>query len=172
MAYSIYLLLALATLPETKKPQGAAPATDPNLTQLIQPVLERIRQLVEGFQRQRLTPAEVYHFELQLQNELRELGRVVAQWTYNRLEPEPEALPKHVDFEVSRYTRLNRKTPQNVGTLFGQIRLHRVGYRPSDKSGDPTLFPLAMSMGLVHVWSTEPRRPWPSGPPACSARPA
>jgi hypothetical protein len=150
MTYSIHLLLALATLPETKKPRGAAPATDPDLTQVMQPVLERLRQLVEEFQRQRLTPAAVYRFEQQLQNQLRELGRVVAQWTYHRLEPEPEALPKHVDFEASRYTRLNRKTPQNVGTLFGQVRLHRVGYRPSDKSGDPTLFPLAMSMGLVH----------------------
>jgi hypothetical protein len=150
MTYSIHLLLALATLPETKKPQDAASGADPDLTQVMQPVLERLRQLVEEFPRQRLTPAAVYHFEQQLQNQLRELGRVVAQWTYNRLEPEAEALPKHVDFEASQYTRLNQKTPQNVGTLFGPVRLHRVGYRPSDKSGDPTLFPLAMSMGLVH----------------------
>lgn len=150
MAYSIYLLLALATLPQTKKPRGAARATDPDLTQVMQPILERLGQLVEEFQRQRLTPAAVYRFEQQLQDEVRELGRVVAQWTYNRLEPEAEALPKHVDFEASPYTRLNQKTPQNVGTLFGQVRLHRVGYRPSDKSGDPTLFPLAMSLGLVH----------------------
>lgn len=150
MTYSIYLLLALATLPQTKKPRGAEPATDPDLTPVLQPVLERVRQLVEQFRQQRLTPAAVYHFEQQLQNELRELGRIVAQWTYNRLEPEVETLPKHVDCETSQYTRLNRKTPQNVGTLFGQVRLHRAGYRPSDKSGDPTLFPLAMSMGLVH----------------------
>ena len=46
-------------------------------------------------------------------------------------------------------TRLNRKTPQNVWTLFGQIRLQRVGYRPSDKAGDATLFPLALALGLV-----------------------
>lgn len=146
MSYSTCLLLALATLPVGKK--TAAPATD--LAQLMQPVLGRLQQLVEQFLQQRLTPTEVYHFEQQLQNELRELGRIVAQWTYGHLEPEPEALPKHVDFEASRYTRLNRKTPQNVWTLFGQVRLHRVGYRPSDKSGDPTIFPLASSLGLVH----------------------
>ncbi|MDE2469531.1 MAG: hypothetical protein KGL35_12490, partial [Bradyrhizobium sp.] len=150
MTYSIYLLLALATLPQTKKPQGTAPATDPDLTQVLQPILERLGQLVEELQRQRLTPDAVYRFEQQLQDEVRELGRVVAQWTYNRLEPDVEALPKHVDCEASLYTRLNQKTPQNVGTLFGQVRLQRVGYRPSDKSGDPTIFPLAMSMGLVH----------------------
>lgn len=150
MTYSIYLLLTLATLLEKKKPRDADPAADPDLTPVWQPVLERVRQLVEEFLQQRLTPTGAYHFEQQLQRETRELARVVAQWTYNRLEPEAESLPKHVDFEASQYTRLNRKTPQNAGTLFGQVRLHRVGYRPSDKSGDPTLFPLAMSMGLVH----------------------
>jgi hypothetical protein len=48
------------------------------------------------------------------------------------------------------YTRLNQKTPQNVWTLFGQIRLWRVGYRPTDKSGEKVIFPLAMALGLVH----------------------
>ncbi len=34
--------------------------------------------------------------------------------------------------------------------MFGPIRLWRVGYRPSDKGGDPTLFPLALGLGLMH----------------------
>jgi hypothetical protein len=71
------------------------------------------------------------------------------QAVYQRFEPVVEALPKHVRFEASLYTRLNRKTPQNVWTLFGQIRLCRVGYRPSDKTGDPTVFPAALALGLI-----------------------
>jgi hypothetical protein len=46
-------------------------------------------------------------------------------------------------------TRLNRKTSQNVWTLFGQIKLWRVGYRPTDKIPEPCLFPLAMALGLI-----------------------
>ncbi len=79
------------------------------------------------------------------------MGREITQWTYNHLEPGNVAdLPKHVHFEASDYTRLNQKTPQQAWTLFGQIRLWRTGYRPTDKSGDPTIFPLAMSLGLIH----------------------
>lgn len=71
------------------------------------------------------------------------------QEVYNRAEPAVAVLPKHVHFEASQYTRLNRKTPQHVWTLFGQVRLERVGYRPTDKTGDATLFPLALALGLV-----------------------
>jgi hypothetical protein len=73
----------------------------------------------------------------------------IVQAVYQRVEPVVESLPKHVRFEAGLYTRLNRKTPQNVWTLFGQIRLCRVGYRPSDKTGDPTIFPAALALGLI-----------------------
>jgi len=89
-------------------------------------------------------------FEQQLQEALRELGRQVVQSTYNQVErADVQALAKQVRYEASLYTRLNAKTAQNAWTLFGQIRLWRVGYRPTDKDGDPTLFPLALSLGLV-----------------------
>jgi hypothetical protein len=152
MPYSMHLLLALATLPASKNVQSAngEQAEQVDLQDVITPVLEKVVQLVETFRQQRVTPAATCRFEQQLQEELRELGRVTAQWTYQQLEPAVDNLAKHVHFEASDYTRLNAKTPQNVWTLFGQIRLWRVGYRPSDKSGDATLFPLAMALGLVH----------------------
>jgi hypothetical protein len=150
MSYSTYLLLALAILPPLKNPNAAGKPAGPDLPEVMAPVLERLRQLVAQFLQQRVTPADAYRFEQQLREELRELGRAMVQWTYNRLEPEAATLPKHVRFEAGPYTRLNQKTPQNVWTLFGQIRLHRIGYRPTDKTGDATIFPLALSMGLVH----------------------
>src|SRR5207248_10428889 len=70
---------------------------------------------------------------------------------YNRLGPaDVQALPAHVRFEAGPYTRLRAKTPQNAWTLFGSIRLWRAGYRPTDKTADPTIFPLALGLGLVH----------------------
>jgi hypothetical protein len=150
MPYSTCLLLALATLPALKSRAAAAKSAGQDLPEVMAPILERLRQLVEQFLQHRLTPADAYRFEQQLQAELRELGRALAQWTYNRLEAEAAILPKHVRFEAGPYTRLNKKTPQNVWTLFGQIRLQRIGYRSTDKTGDATIFPLALSMGLVH----------------------
>jgi hypothetical protein len=152
MPYSIHLLLVLATLPSWKSEVNARKGKqdETDLQDLLAPVLERLHQRVEQFCQQRATPAETYRFEQELHEEVRELARTIAQWTYNHLEPEVDALPKHVWFEASPYTRLNEKTPQNVWTLFGQIRLWRIGYRPTNKSGDTTLFPLALCLGLVH----------------------
>jgi hypothetical protein len=152
MPYSIHLLLALATLPSNKsETHEREEQQDPvDLQDVITPLMERLCQLVEKFYQQRVTPAAACRFEEQLEEEVCELARTVTQWTYAQLEPAVGKLAKHVRFEASDYTRLNRKTPQNVWTLFGQIRLWRIGYRPTDKSGDATLFPLAMGLGLVH----------------------
>ena len=56
-----------------------------------------------------VTPAATAAFEHQFQEILREMGRVVTQWTYNHVEPAAvEALTKHVVFQGELYTRLNR----------------------------------------------------------------
>ena len=149
MSYSMYLLLAAATVGANESPVAAT--DDADCSAVLQPTLERLRQLVQHLLAQRVTPADLLGFEQQLQDAVRELARVLEQWALQRLETqEVAALPKHVWFEGSDDTRLNQKTPQNVWTPFGQIRLWRVGYRPTNKTGDPTIFPLALSLGLVH----------------------
>jgi hypothetical protein len=153
MSYSMHLLLAAATLGSTKTHAGSSltPPADTDWHAVVEPALQRLGQLVEALLQQRVTPAEMFRFEQDLHREGQELLRVTMQWACNRLEAtEVHTLAKHVRFEASRYTRLHQKTPQNVWTRFGQIRLWRVGYRPTDKSGDATLFPLALSLGLVH----------------------
>jgi hypothetical protein len=152
MPYSMHLVLTLATilLSKTDADGSDADSKASALTEVIEPALQRLRDLVEDFRRLAVSPTRTLEFERQLQETLRELGRSVVQHTYNHLEPgDVQTLAKHVQFEGCSYTRLNAKTPQNAWTLFGQIRLWRIGYRPSDKSGDPTLFPLAMALGLV-----------------------
>jgi len=154
MSYSTRLFLTLSSLLLAKPPAEGTPAggggSAPTWSDVLDPALQRLKGLVEGFLAQPVTPARAQQFEQDLQEALRELGRGVVQHTYNRLEPvDIHALPGHVHFEAGLYTRLGRKTPQNAWTLFGQIRLWRAGYRPTDKSGDPTLFPLARALGLV-----------------------
>jgi hypothetical protein len=151
MNYSMHLLLALATLPDAPTDHADAADADASaLDDVLAAALQPVRQLVEDFRRQPVSPAATQAFEEQLREALREGGRTVVQWTYNHLEPsEVQALPTHVRFEAGSYTRLTAKTPQNAWTLFGAIRLWRVGYRPSAKDGDPTLFPLALGLGLM-----------------------
>lgn len=152
MSYSMHLLLAAATLGiKTHAGCDSPPSAKGDWQAVVEPALQRLGRLVEAFLQQRVTPAELLRFEQDLHREGQELLRVTMQWTCNRLEASAvQALPKHVGFEASGYTRLNAKTPQHVWTRFGQIRLWRVGYRPTDKSGDATIFPLALSLGLVH----------------------
>ena len=150
MPYSIHLLLALATLPEVKRGQAAkSGGSAEDLAAVFAAAAERLAQVAKQFRAQPVTPASSYRFEQELDKELQELGRDITQWTYNRIEPEVASLAKHVWFEASQYTRLNQKTPQNVWTLFGQIKLQRVGYRPTDKSGGVESLSCACSCGFL-----------------------
>lgn len=147
MNYSMYLCLAVATLGQTDTvPEPAAT----ELGDALKPALQRLRQLLEQFGSQPVSPQSAFDLEQQVQAELRELGRAGVEWAYNQVEPSrTDALPAHVQYEGGLYTRLSHKTPQEVATAFGKIRLLRVGYRPTQKTGEPTIFPLAQQLGLV-----------------------
>jgi hypothetical protein len=152
MSYSTYLTVSMATL-------LLAPGADadehgeakPDLDEALQPALDNVRQLVERLRRSPVSPTVVAGFEKELHQATRELARVVTEWTYNQLEPATEAeLPVEVDCEGTAFRRLGKKTPQAVSTLFGTIRLQRLGYRASPASGEPVLFPLCRELGLLH----------------------
>ncbi len=148
MNYSMHLLLTLAVTSATasRRREDAEPA----LPDVVAAAVRRLLEQAEAFRRQPVSPARTQQFEQELQEQVRELARQVVQWTYNHLEPtDVQALSKHVRFEAGLYTRLNRKTPQQAWTLFGPVRLWRVGYRPTDKTSEPALFPLTLGLGLV-----------------------
>jgi len=155
MNYSTHIVVTLLPLLIDKSAADKilAATSGPNLEQKIADIVktlgEEFGQLSQELLGQAIDPERAFDFEHQVSECLREIGRQFVQAVYNHAEPGTESLPKHVYFESSLYTRLNRKTPQNVWTLFGQIRLQRVGYRPSDKSGDATIFPLALALGLI-----------------------
>ena len=148
MNYSMYLCLAVATLGPSDAAEEAPP--QPELGDVLEPVLQRWRQVLQEFGSQPASPKAAFALEQQVQAQLRELGRVGVEWAYNRVEPSrTDALPQHVESEAGLYTRLNRKTAQDVATSFGKIRWWRVGYRPTHQTGEATIFPLAQQLGIV-----------------------
>lgn len=152
MSYSMYLLATLATLsqPTTATAVEPPPVSPPTLDEALTAVRLRVQELVERFRRGPVTPLTTAHFEQELQQALREQGRLVAEWTYNQLEPADAALlPATVHFEGSCYRRLSKKTRQRVSTLFGTVALQRFGYRAPVSAGEPVLFPLCRALGVV-----------------------
>jgi hypothetical protein len=156
MTYSTNLCILLTTSLLSAKIPGPDDATDCGAAHLpledhLQPALQQLLDLAARFRAAAVSPEATLQFEQQLQLHLREMGRQVVEHTCNALEPHDiHVLPKHVRFEGACYTRLGRKTPQHVWTLFGQVCLRRVGYRSTCKDGSPTLFPLVHSLGLIH----------------------
>ena len=147
MNYSMYLLLVAATVGRTDS-VGAAPP-DVDLDDVLEPVWQRFRQVIEDFRSKPAHPQAAFELEQELSLAARELCRASVEWAYNQVEPNPVDLPPQVEFEAGPYTRLSRKTPQAVATTFGKIRWWRAGYRPTNKTGDATLFPLAQQVGIV-----------------------
>jgi hypothetical protein len=144
----MYLCLAMATLPTTDSPES--PPEDAQLEDVLEPILSRVRQRLQDFVAAPAGVAALFDLEQQIQAQLQELGRTGVEWALNHIEPvASDLVPPHVEFETGVYTRIKRKTPQVVATLFGKINFWRYGYRPTQKTGDATIFPLAEQLGLV-----------------------
>jgi transposase len=165
MNYSMYLCVAMATV-RTSEDSGSTPA-DTRLDDVTQAAVLRVQQLIHDFTSKPVSPQALFDFERQVQAELRELGRASVEWALNHIEPgQGDQLPPHLEFEAGVYTRIKRKTPQDVATLFGKVRLRRYGYRPTQKTGDATIFPLAEQLGM---WRGRRQR-WRSGRPIIRRR--
>ena len=92
MHYSMYLCLALATLPCRDADDSATTPTDP--ADAMRPALDDLLALVESFRRGPVCPTGAAQFEDDLQGKLRELGRVLVQSAFASLEPAaPSDLP-------------------------------------------------------------------------------
>jgi hypothetical protein len=144
----MHLCLTLATLCHANQTQPLPLAPQPD--DVLEPAVTQLRQLLHDFLNQPVSPDATFQLEQQLQQLVHEQARLALQWVLNQVEPaNPDDLPKHVRFQGECYTRLNHTTPTEVSTTFGTIRLQRIGYRSTDKSSEPTLFPLARCLGLV-----------------------
>jgi hypothetical protein len=147
MNYLMHLILVTASV-SRREVSEASPA-DQDLAEVLEPVVQRFRETLKGFIGQAKSPQVLFDLEQQLWQLAQEQCRVCLEWTLNHLEPNSEALPSHVDFGSSWYTRQRRQTPREIATLFGKIVVRRASYRVTDKSKEPTLFPLEQELGIV-----------------------
>ena len=112
------------------------------------PVIVQIGQLVSDFRAAETTPSLSYDFEIKLQALLREVGRLIIEWTYNQLEPNDRCLmPNHLRFDDEWYRRRNKTPNRKVATLFGAVTLWRYLYQPTH--GGHAIFPLEIRLGLA-----------------------
>ena len=144
MNYSTYLCFVMATVGRTDSLEAAPPET--TVEDAIGPALQQYLLLLEE---KLTTPQAMFDLEVRLKAASQELDRVALQWKANHIEPKVSELPSHVEFEGELHTRFSHKTPQDVSTTFGKIRVYRAGYRPTDKSGGPMIFPLMQQLGIV-----------------------
>jgi hypothetical protein len=130
------------------------------LTLRLLPVITRIGQLIVTFHAAGPTPASCYHFETQLQDTLRELGRIIVEWTYNHLEPDdPLLMPPQLRCDGDWYRRRTKTPNRSVATLFGTITLWRYLYQPLHGVEHAT-FPLEIRLGLAAGRATPALAEW------------
>jgi hypothetical protein len=97
---------------------------------------------------------------------LRAVGRLVLENEYNRIEPEQlQDCPLRLKLAGQEYRR-RPKSPNMIGTLFGEITLRRYLYQAAEL-GERSLFPLEMQLGIeaglatpalaerIGLWSAE-----------------
>src|SRR5437016_5677228 len=118
------------------------------LTVRLVPVIVSIGRLIVPFRRADLTPPGAHRFETQLQEQLRELGRIILEWTFNHLEPrDRKDMANQMGFQGTWYRRRSKTPNRSVATVFGTITLWRWLYQ--DLQGiEPSIFPLEIRLGL------------------------
>ncbi len=118
------------------------------LTIRLVPVVTEISRLIVRFRRSEPTPKTCHQFETQLLDRLRELGRIIVEWTFNHIEPHDRRdMPKQMCFQGVWYRRRSKTPKRTVATLFGTITLWRMLYQPLH-GVEPSIFPLEIHLGL------------------------
>lgn len=123
--------------------------TGSDLLVQLWPVALEMARLVARFRRGALSPEAMFQFESELEALLREVGRLMMQWTLNHLEPDDrEAMPQLFLWEREYYRRRRKSPLRNLNCLFGPIAFRRFYYQPLETCGQ-CLFPLQQQLGIV-----------------------
>jgi hypothetical protein len=118
------------------------------LTVRLIPVIAQIGRLIVRFRRADVTPQTCHPFETQLHVQLRELGRILVEWTFNHLEPHDRRdMPSQICFQGLWYRRRFKSPNRTVATLFGTITLWRMLYQPVH-GVERSIVPLEIRLGL------------------------
>ena len=100
------------------------------LTARLVPVITELGRLIVSFRRADPTPQACHRFETGLQESLRELGRIIVEWTFNHLEShDRKDMPGQIESGGTWYRRRSKTPNRSVATLFGTITLWRMLYQ-------------------------------------------
>src|SRR5262249_19050005 len=118
------------------------------LTARLIPLITELGRLIVSFRRADPAPRTCHRFETRLQESLRELGRIIVEWTFNHLQPHDRTdLPSQIESGGTWYRRRSKTPNRSVATTFGTITLWRMLYQ--DVHGvEPAIFPLEIRLGL------------------------
>jgi hypothetical protein len=122
------------------------------LTNELLPLIAKVGRLILAFRMGPITPGTSHAFERDLQELLREMGRVMVQWVYNHLETSDlSQAPDLIRYDHDIYRRRPASPRRDgIGTLFGIISLWRIRYEPCDAGiGLTCIFPLEQRLGIV-----------------------
>jgi hypothetical protein len=118
------------------------------LTVRVIPVIAQIGRLIVRFRRADVTPKACHEFETQLELLVRELGRILVEWTLNHLEPHHgHDMPKEMCFQGVWYRRRFKSPNRTIATLFGTITVWRMLYQPVH-GVERSIVPLEIRLGL------------------------
>ena len=119
------------------------------LTGRLIPVITEVGRLIVRFRRADLTPQACHHFETQLQVQLRKLGLIIVEWTFNHIEPhDRREMPNQMCFQGVWYRRrFKTAQPQGRYTLWHYHRSGGCLYQPLH-GVEPSIFPMEMRLGL------------------------
>jgi hypothetical protein len=130
------------------------------LTVRLIPVITEVGRSVVRFRRAEPTPRAFHHFEAQLHDRLRELGRLIVEWTLNHIEPhDVRDMPNQICFQGVWYRRRNKTPNRKIATLFGTITVWRMLYQPLHGI-EPSIFPLEIRLGLEAGLATPALTEW------------
>ncbi len=128
---------------------------DEELRPILEEVSPKITAAVMTFLGQGVSPHATFELEKQLEQLLREIGRRILEWLFNRVEPkDPESLPKRFTHQGQEYSRKDEKSNNRggLGTCFGTIPLHRFSCEPlqeAQEDAQKSFAPLELQLGIV-----------------------
>jgi hypothetical protein len=107
----------------------------------------KVQDIVQRFREGTPTPEKAVAFETELEACCRESCRMLVEAEYNAIEPAAiKDCPVRMRFAGEEYKR-RPKSPNEIGTLFGRIRLERYRYEAVEP-GERSIFPLERHLGI------------------------
>jgi hypothetical protein len=118
-----------------------------NVLVMLSGLLPKCQELVERFRKVGPTPETTLAFETELESCCRESCRALVEAEYNDIEPAViDHIPVRMRLAGEEYKR-RPKSPNEIGTSFGLIRLNRYWYEAMER-GEPGICPLEMHLGI------------------------